>query len=85
MRRTIRSGEKVTNVVVRAVADEKDRDPLDLQPSGDSIDADTVDALIANSSEDCVESLTISYEGCRVTIDGGAVTVEDGARTHRSG
>ena len=84
MRRRIRSGENVTNVVIRAVADVTDRDPLDLQPLGDSIDADAVDALFVNSADDSVESLTIHYGGCRVTIDGEAVTVEDEARTHVS-
>ena len=80
MRRMLMSGESVTNEIIRAVADETDRDPVDLQPFGDSIDADALDALVSNSSGDCVESLTLHYEGCRVTIDGEAVTVEDEAR-----
>ena len=84
MRRMIRVGENVTNVVIRAVADKTDSAVVDLQPLGDSVDADALDALFANSSADVVESLTLHYEGCRVTIDGEAVTVEDDARTHVS-
>ena len=84
MRRMIRSGENVTSVVIRAVADMTDRTPYDLQPLGDSIDADAVDALFVNSSGDSVKSLTIQYEGCRITIDGETVSVEDEARSHVS-
>jgi len=75
-------GENVTNVVIRAVADKTNREPVDLEPLGDTIDADAVDALFANSSGNNLDSLTLHYEGCRVTIDFEAVTVEDDARPH---
>lgn len=77
MRRSIRPGESVSDVVVRAVADRTDRTPTDLRPFSESIDADALDSLFTRSARDSVESLTLLYEGCRVTIDPETVTVQE--------
>jgi len=80
MRRQLSAGQSVTEVVVRAVAEVTGRGEMDLRPLGESIDPDALDSLWARSSEDCLESLTFRYEGCRVTVEGDGVTVEDASR-----
>lgn len=76
MRRQIRPEESVTEVIVRAVADTTGRDPVELEPFAESIDPDAIESLFKRSSTDGPESLTLLYEGCRVTVDQDAVTVE---------
>lgn len=77
MRRSIRAGESVTEVIIRAVADQTNREPTALRPLGETIDPDALDSLFTRSSEEAVESLTLIYEGCRITIGTDTVTVQE--------
>lgn len=76
MRRELRPDEPVNRAIVEAVAAETGRDPASMRPFAEVIDADAVDALFAASSGTGPRTLTVSYEGCRVTVDGEVVTVE---------
>lgn len=76
MRRVVHPGERVTEAIVRAVADVTGRDPMDLQPLATAIDPDAVEALFPQSPGGDPRSLTFHYAGCRVTVDREAVTVE---------
>lgn len=76
MQRDIRHGEEVTEVVFEAVAEETGRSPRTLRPLGELFDTDAIESLFARSARTSPESLTILYEGCRVTIGEGAVAVE---------
>jgi len=75
MRRSISPGGSVTATLVRAVADETDRDPTDLRPLAEAVDAVAIDSLFTRSPGDGPETLTLLYEGCRIVVDGDAVTV----------
>lgn len=76
MRRTLEGEESVTSVVVRCVADAVGRDPKELEPFADSIDADAVESLFESVAEDAPRRLTVEYEGCSVTIAPDEVAVE---------
>lgn len=78
VQREIRPDERVTDAVVAAVAQETGRDPDSLEPFATSIDAAAVDALLADGEGDGPGRLSVVYEGCRVTVEGGVVTVEAG-------
>jgi hypothetical protein len=76
MDRVLREGETVVAVVVQCVAEETGRDPTDLRPFAESIDADAVEALFGRRTDESPGQLQVEYEGCRVTIDRESVTVE---------
>lgn len=82
MFRAIHPGEDVTEVVFEAVAAETDRCPEELRPLGERFDTDAIESLFTRSGRDArdardsPESLTLLYEGCRVTIDQDAVVVQ---------
>ena len=79
MRRLIRPGEPLTEVVARAVADETGRDIVDLDPLQEAIDTDALNTMFMRSSadNDGLQLMTLLYEGCRVTIEEDVVTVEE--------
>ena len=76
MHRAIRPGEGVAEAVFEAVAEEKGRRPRELRPIGERFDTDAIESLFSRSSVESPDSLTLLYEGCRVTIGDGAVAVE---------
>lgn len=59
-----------------AVAEATDRDPMDLPPLMDTIDADALDAFIDRGSDTVGSKLTFEYAGCSVTVTTEEVTVE---------
>lgn len=76
MRRQLRPEDNLPEVIVRAVADETERDPMELSPLGECIDPDAIHSLFTRSSGDESVRLKLLYEGCRVTVEPDAVTVE---------
>jgi hypothetical protein len=76
MHRVIRPREDVTEAVFEAVAEETGRRPWELRPLGERFDTDAIESLFTRTSLDSPESLTLRYEGCRVTIGRDAVAVE---------
>lgn len=71
--------ETVSQQVVKAVADAKGVDPLDLPPLYDSIDPDALDALFSHAdSSSSITELSLQIAGCEVLVRGnGAVTITD--------
>ena len=55
-----------STAVVLAVADELDRDELDLPPLGDAIDPDALDSLLRTASSDV--SVTFRYAGFEIDV-----------------
>lgn len=76
MRREIEPGETVTEAIVYAVAEATGREPTSMQPFAESIDADAVEAHFARAAGDGDPTLSVTYEGCRVTVTRDAVDVE---------
>ena len=76
MHRAIGPREDVSEVVFEAVAEETGRSACELRPLGERFDTDAIESLFTRSSFESPESLTLLYEGCRVTIGGGTVAVE---------
>lgn len=82
-REPIRSsdGESTGAAVVRAVADAKGVDPLDLDPLYDVIDGDALDAMFAERDGSDPLELRFTMAGCEVVVQGaGEVTVTQQAR-----
>lgn len=50
MQRAILRWESVTEVVIRTVADETGRVPVDLSPIGEVVDPDALDSLFSRSA-----------------------------------
>ncbi|AHG04822.1 chemotaxis protein CheY [Halobacterium sp. DL1] len=74
--------ESTSMAVVRAVAAREDVDPVELAPPlADVVDTDAVDALFASQSGPAsgeVDSLTLTYRGYAITVDGsGQVDLEE--------
>lgn len=71
------SDEAVSQQVVKAVADAKGVDPLDLPPLYDSIDPDALDALFSNAdASTSMPELQFRVAGCEVLVRGdGVVTI----------
>lgn len=76
MRRQLRSSDNLCEVIIRAVADQTDQDPLDLSPLGKFIEVEAIDPIFTRSSETGRVRLVLLYEGCKVVIERDAVTVE---------
>lgn len=72
----IRASESPCEVVIRAVADVTDRDPLDLDPIADTVDPEAIDTMFTRSSREDVATLKLIYEGCRVEVTSDVVHVE---------
>lgn len=72
----VREEESASRAVIRAVADVRDRDPIDMEPMVETIDPEAVDEVFTRSSED-VATLTLLYEGCRIQVTDDAVVVEE--------
>lgn len=75
------NGEVPSMHVVWAVAAESDLDPCSLPPLGDAIDPDALDSLFDGDSGRAVSpqngpSVTFSYAGHRVTVDGEDMTIQ---------
>lgn len=77
MPREIGPDETVTTAIVRAVAERTGRDPMALACLGGVVDPDALEGLFDGPPGNGVESLTLVYEGRRVTVDADGVTVED--------
>ena len=77
VRRFIRADESVTGVLIRAVSDVKERDPVELAPLADEVNPDCLDSLFESTTRCGAQCLELCYEGCRVTVDPEAVTVEE--------
>ncbi|RKD97557.1 HalOD1 output domain-containing protein [Halopiger aswanensis] len=71
MERRIDDGRSVWTIV-RAVADVRGVDPLELPPLGEHFDADALDRLLAAADEVMV---TFDYAGCAVRATPTRVTV----------
>lgn len=54
--------------VITAVANITGRDPSELEPLQESIDAEAVDALFAADGSS-VSQLTFQYSGCEITVE----------------
>lgn len=78
MRKELKSRDSVTRVIVEAVAEVTGQDPTAMRPFAEAIDTDAVESLFSNGPAEGPPTLTVTYEGCRVTVDGGVVTVEPG-------
>jgi hypothetical protein len=77
--------ESVTETVVEAVAEETGRDPFDLPPLYEAVDADALNRLVDRIRGDRGSNLTVSFvvAGCTVEVAGaGEVRVEQ-RREHR--
>ncbi|MFB6179215.1 MAG: HalOD1 output domain-containing protein [Halorientalis sp.] len=64
----------MSEAVVRLVSRAEDTDPLDLSPLGRTLDADALDAVFepgAGSQHSSTRTLTFTYHGYTVTVDGG--------------
>lgn len=76
---------RASDAVMRAIAEARGVDPLELDPLYDRIDLDAVDRLFASADEPAGE-LTVDLAGCRVTIlaDGevSATHLDDVDRVH---
>ncbi len=74
----ISSDERPSEAVVYAVATLTETSPLDLSPLYDAIDPDHLDGLIERWATETgdEQSLSFSYNGCTVTIDGESVQVQ---------
>lgn len=67
--------DDVARAVIEAVARATDADPLDLPPLSRTLDADALDAFVANSRFD---SLSFAWAGVRVTVfEDGTVRVRE--------
>ena len=75
--RTISSGERVSEVVVTAVADAKGVDPLDLDPLYDSVDPDALDSLFRGSTgAGSATEIRFEMAACEVVVrEGNEVVV----------
>ncbi|WP_162224219.1 HalOD1 output domain-containing protein [Halorussus salinus] len=76
------SGGPPSEAVVLAVADARDRDPIDLPPLNDTLDPDALDALFAETASGRPRTggrVTFEYAGCTVAVFGsGDVVVKAG-------
>ena len=77
MYRVVRPDETVSEVIGRAIADATSRHLDDLQPIGESVDTDAIEALFAGEPDDGPEHLVFRHEGCRVTVYQTAITVNE--------
>ncbi|MDG5761650.1 hypothetical protein QA600_20195 [Natronococcus sp. A-GB1] len=67
---------ELTTDVVYEVARVSNTDPIDLPPLYNAIDPDALNALIADSCDSTLESITFQYDGYTVTIsENGDITV----------
>lgn len=70
--------ERPSEAVVRATARLTDTSPLDLEPLYDVVDPDQLDGLFAESGDRAIpdeRSVTITFNGCRVSVTGDEVFV----------
>lgn len=76
MRRRITDGLGPVYTAIDAVAELTDRDPTELEPFGEHFDTDALESLFSQSSSHDTVQVTLSYEGCRVTLESDVVEVE---------
>lgn len=72
MQRISSSPGPTSSSIVQAVAAEMDRDPSELRPLQEVVDTDAVNALFSGP-DDAGLSMSLTYEGCRLTVDRGGV------------
>ncbi|ELY56012.1 hypothetical protein C491_13712 [Natronococcus amylolyticus DSM 10524] len=71
---------ELTTDVVYEVAKVSNTDPIDLPPLYNAIDIDALNALVADSCESTLKSITFQYDGYTVTVTGnGDITVSSTA------
>lgn len=69
----VNKNECASSTVLRAVAAYSGKSPLELDPLYDSIDPDTLDALMRNESDICI---SFDYHGFSVTVAAERVRIE---------
>mgnify|MGYP006289413123 FL=1 len=72
-RTVVAEDERISEAVVRLVATVDGTDPLDLPPLGRVLDSDALDAVfepVPGRSATTSRSLTFSYHGYTLTVDG---------------
>ncbi|NHN48657.1 hypothetical protein G9464_13780 [Halostella sp. JP-L12] len=62
--------ETLTESIAIAVADAKGVDPLDLDPLYESVDPDALERFVGETGDAAVDRVTVTYEGCEVTVRG---------------
>lgn len=72
--------EPPSAAVVRAVASLTNTSVLDLDPLYDAVDPDHLDGLFAGDSTPGGSSVTLLFNGCRVTVTEDVVRVEGRSR-----
>lgn len=76
IRRKREDKQSVVSTVVQCLADTVGRDPMELEPFAETIDADAVESLFESVVGDAPRSLSVEYEGCSVTITPDEVAVD---------
>lgn len=57
-------------LLVERIAERAGTDPLELPPLNDTIDPDSIDALVADAEDDANRRIEFTYAGFRVTVTG---------------
>jgi hypothetical protein len=83
-RTVVSEDERVSEAIVRLVATATDVDPLELEPLGNRIDCDAVDALFESQAgvSPTTRTLTVRFDEYTVTVEGTAA--EQRCVVHRS-
>lgn len=69
------SDETACEAVCNAVATIEGCSALDLEPIGETVDTDSIDALFSPANRDERYNLTLRYAGYEVAITGNEITV----------
>jgi hypothetical protein len=74
--RTFASGDAPVSVtVVEAIAEERDTDPLEIEPLWNSVDPEALDRLFTAANGDADLSVSFTVDDCLVTVqDDGSIT-----------